>query len=93
MIASLGSLRRAFLASSALVFSLLASSVAARDLVVAGSGSAWKYLDTGAAPPAGWQLPGFDDASWKSGRAPLGYGESRLSSNLRDATPLRKPIM
>jgi hypothetical protein len=92
MIASLGCLRRAFLASGALVFSLLASSVAARDLVVAGSGSAWKYLDTGAAPPAGWQLPGFDDASWKSGKAPLGYGESRLSSNLRDGVPLLKPI-
>ncbi len=30
-------------------------------------GATWKYLDTGAAEPAGWKTAGFDDAAWKSG--------------------------
>ncbi len=35
----------------------------------------WKYLDTGVDPGPGWKRRGFDDASWASGRAQLGYGD------------------
>ena len=93
MTAFVGSFRMAFLApglSTVILSLLVAGPLAARDIIVAGSNSTWKYLDTGVAPPAKWQQPDFDDANWKSGRAPLGYGESRLNSEL--GASQRKPI-
>lgn len=36
--------------------------------------STWKYDDGGTDPGAAWREPGFDDAGWKSGAAPFGYG-------------------
>lgn len=36
--------------------------------------STWKYLATNTAPSASWNTVGFNDASWPSGVAPLGYG-------------------
>jgi len=38
-------------------------------------GSAWRYLDTGVDPGAGWTLAGFDDSAWELGNAELGYGD------------------
>jgi hypothetical protein len=38
-------------------------------------GATWKYLDTGANPGATWFEPQFNDASWLSGPAELGYGD------------------
>ncbi len=45
-------------------------------------GDTWRYATQG--PPAGpgWETPGFDDASWSEGRAPFGYGEDRLGTEL-----------
>lgn len=37
--------------------------------------SNWKYLDTGIAPAASWTSETFDDATWATGRAVLGYGD------------------
>ncbi|HIL69715.1 MAG TPA: hypothetical protein EYG38_07695, partial [Verrucomicrobia bacterium] len=37
--------------------------------------SDWKYLDTGINPGPNWTLRRFDDGSWKSGPAQLGYGD------------------
>lgn len=48
------------------------------------SGSIWKFRDTGIAPPPSWLTPAYDDTSWKSGPARLGYGgdgELTLVSN------------
>lgn len=45
-------------------------------------GSTWKYLDDGSDLGDGWRAPGFDDAAWKSGAAPLGYGESGLATEV-----------
>ena len=39
------------------------------------TGSLWKYLDTGANLGSGWRSNAFNDATWASGPAPLGYGE------------------
>jgi hypothetical protein len=47
---------------------------AAVDTLVA-AGAAWRYLDTGAQPAAAWTAPTFDDSTWKSGAAQLGYGD------------------
>lgn len=35
----------------------------------------WKYLDNGSDPGVAWPTSGFDDASWSSGAAQLGYGD------------------
>jgi hypothetical protein len=39
--------------------------------------SEWKYNDSGTDLGTGWTAPDFNDASWKTGMSPLGYGESR----------------
>lgn len=40
------------------------------------SGSVWKYHDLGQNLGTAWRQPGYDDSSWNSGSAPLGYGRS-----------------
>lgn len=46
------------------------------DLLIP-AGTTWNYLapsGPGEAPPSGWQDPAFDDSSWASGPARIGYG-------------------
>ncbi|MEH7391623.1 metallophosphoesterase family protein [Bacillus sp. JJ1503] len=38
--------------------------------------SNWKYLDDGSDQGTAWRAPDFDDSSWMSGVAPLGYSAS-----------------
>ncbi|MCU0261135.1 MAG: PhoX family protein [Ilumatobacteraceae bacterium] len=38
-------------------------------------GSTWRYLDNGSNQGTAWRAFEFNDASWKSGAAPLGYGD------------------
>ena len=38
--------------------------------------STWKYLDDGSNQGTAWRATDFDDSSWKSGAAPLGYSAS-----------------
>ena len=38
-------------------------------------GSSWKYLDNGTNQGTAWRETSFDDASWASGNAQLGYGD------------------
>lgn len=42
--------------------------------VYKAAGSTWRYLATASAPPGTWKDPGFNDGSWTTGAAPLGYG-------------------
>jgi hypothetical protein len=39
-------------------------------------GSVWKYLDNGSDQGVAWIAPAFNDSAWKSGPAPLGYGDA-----------------
>ncbi|HEX8524410.1 MAG TPA: NPCBM/NEW2 domain-containing protein [Tepidisphaeraceae bacterium] len=39
------------------------------------TGSVWKYLDNGSDQGTGWRATSFDDSTWKSGAAQLGYGD------------------
>jgi len=41
-----------------------------------GQGSVWRYLDDGSNPGTAWRDPIFDDSSWFSGKAELGYGDN-----------------
>jgi len=38
-------------------------------------GSTWKYLDNGSNQGTAWKATSFNDASWSSGNAQLGYGD------------------
>ena len=51
----------------------LDSALADTGLVAAGA--AWRYLDDGSDQGTDWQSAGFDDSSWSSGPAELGFGE------------------
>ena len=44
------------------------------DTPVLTAGSAWKYLDNGSNQGTAWKVPAFNDATWTSGSAVLGYG-------------------
>lgn len=50
--------------------------------------SVWKYLDDGSNRDTNWYAPNFDDGSWASGPAELGYGEGDEVTRVEDnATP------
>jgi secreted PhoX family phosphatase len=43
--------------------------------VLVARGATWRYLDNGSNQGTTWRQRSFDDSSWKSGPAPLGYGD------------------
>jgi hypothetical protein len=43
-------------------------------LVDVPASSTWRYFNTGAAPLGSWQSVAFDDSTWQTGSAPMGYG-------------------
>lgn len=50
-------------------------------------GSTWKYFkgtQEPSTPTSAWRQPGFNDSTWSSGSAPIGYGETFLSTTLSD---------
>jgi len=52
------------------------------EVAVLEAGSTWSYLDTGADPGSTWHDVGFDDSTWASGPAPLGYGDDGLGTTV-----------
>lgn len=64
-------------------FSLLACSTTfAADAVLEMNAKEWKYLDTGEDPGHSWSSIDFDDSNWKSGQAPLGYGDDNIKQEV-----------
>ncbi len=49
---------------------------------VIGPNGEWDYLDIGQAPTEGWTGLDYDSAGWKTGNAPLGYGDSGMATTL-----------
>jgi acid phosphatase type 7 len=47
----------------------------AADSTLVPAGAVWKYLDDGSNQGTAWRAPSFDDRGWRSGPAPLGYGD------------------
>lgn len=47
------------------------------------SGSAWRYLDDGSAPPVPWRTNDFPDSTWSLGRAQFGYGDGDEATVIR----------
>jgi methionine-rich copper-binding protein CopC len=58
-----------FLASFLLTYTLSAQTT------LVSYGSSWKYLDNGTNQGTAWRGTSFNDASWASGNAELGYGD------------------
>jgi Peptidase family S41 len=68
-------------------------SSAEQKLLPRGAATSWQYLDGGQQPAADWKSAAFDAAGWKSGPAPLGYGEDKLGTEVSfGESARRKPI-
>ena len=65
---------------------------ATTDIIVQAGGS-WKYLDDGSDPGAGWRAPEYDDAAWKAGPAPLGYGNGNEATTVESGPADAKHCM
>lgn len=50
------------------------------EVTVVPMGATWKYLDDGSNQGTAWQALNFNDTSWKSGAAQLGYGDGDEST-------------
>ena len=44
--------------------------------------SEWKYNDSGADLGTTWWGIGFDDSDWSTGKAPLGYGDPGIGTEI-----------
>ncbi len=50
-------------------------------------GAGYRYFEGSVEPPAGWELPGFDDSGWATGPSGFGYGDND------DATVVTAPTV
>ena len=56
------------------------TTVATAPVTLVATGSSWRYLDNGSNQGTAWRAFGFADTSWKTGAAPLGYGDPVTTS-------------
>ena len=68
-----------------LVLSLFISSLSAQTTLIA-YGSDWRYLDNGSNQGTAWRAVSFNDASWRTGNAELGYGDGDETTVVRYGT-------
>ncbi len=54
---------------------LVVPAARAADTTLVPVGSVWKYLDNGSNQGTAWRASGFNDSTWPSGAAQLGYGD------------------
>jgi hypothetical protein len=60
---------------ASIVLFLAATLPAMADSTLVPLGATWKYRDDGSNQGTGWRAAAFDDTSWASGPAELGYGD------------------
>ena len=58
-----------------LMITILLASILAAQTTIINYNSTWKYLDNGTNQGTAWMATSFNDASWASGAAQLGYGD------------------
>ena len=68
---------RILLAGLVVTFGVAQFSFAGEKLLEMGA-KEWKYWDSGEKLPKEWASAEFDDSKWKSGQAPLGYGDDDI---------------
>ena len=49
---------------------------------IIATGSEWKYSDHGGDPGTSWRQPDHEDSRWRTGRAPLGYGDEHVTTTI-----------
>ena len=54
---------------------LFAPAVRAADTILVPTGATWKYLANGSDQGTAWRAASFNDSTWSSGPAQLGYGD------------------
>jgi hypothetical protein len=54
---------------------LFAPAVRAADTILVPTAATWKYLDNGTNQDTAWRATSFNDSTWPSGPAQLGYGD------------------
>ncbi len=64
-----------FLFALIIVIVLFAPAVRAADTTLVPTGATWKYLDNGSDQGTAWRATSFNDSTWPSGPAQLGYGD------------------
>src|SRR6185436_12936059 len=67
-----------------LVFILAVLTIPARaaDTTLVPTGGVWKYLDNGSNQGTAWRATSFNDSTWPSGPAQLGYGDGDEATTL-----------
>jgi acid phosphatase type 7 len=59
----------------AFILAVLTVPARAADTTLVPTGAVWKYLDNGSNQGTVWRATSFDDSTWPSGAAQLGYGD------------------
>ena len=54
----------------------------AADTILVPTGATWKYLDNGTDQGTAWRATSFNDSTWPSGPAQLGYGDGDEATTL-----------
>jgi len=62
-------------AALAVAIAFLIPLATSAEVSLVSTGSVWKYLDDGSDQGTAWRAPGFNDSSWLSGPAELGFGD------------------
>ena len=65
-----------------LVTALLFSFLLTAQTTLINYNSSWKYLDNGSNQGTAWRNTSFNDASWSTGTAALGYGTSGITTTV-----------
>ena len=73
--------------STSAVVNVFVQTVLDKDIVLVATNSSWKYLDDGTDQDTNWINFNFNDATWSSGVAELGYGDA--SEGRPEATVIR----
>jgi len=66
----------------AIILALFAPAICAADTTLIATGAAWKYLDNGSDQGTAWRATSFNDSTWQSGTAQLGYGDGDEGTTL-----------
>ena len=59
---------------------LFAPAARAADTILVPTAATWKYLDNGSDQGNAWRAASFNDSTWSSGPAQLGYGDGDEST-------------
>lgn len=63
-----------------ILLGILPASFSFSQTTIIPYGSTWKYLDNGSNQGTAWRASGFNDASWASGPAELGYADAPVTT-------------